>query len=100
MIETTIQPTTEAAPFGSPSIRKAYVTGSRPDIRVPVREVALDATPGDGVENAPVRLYDTSGPYTDPSATTDVRAGLPALRQAWIAERGDVEEYDGPRRAA
>ncbi|TAK67273.1 MAG: phosphomethylpyrimidine synthase ThiC [Dehalococcoidia bacterium] len=95
MIETTIDPATGAAPLGSPRIRKAYVTGSRPDIRVPVREVELDPTPGDGAANEPVRLYDTSGPYTDPSITTDVRAGLPPLRQAWIAGRADVEEYAG-----
>ncbi|HXK34469.1 MAG TPA: phosphomethylpyrimidine synthase ThiC [Dehalococcoidia bacterium] len=69
--------------------RKVYLAGSRPDIRVPFREVAL-AEP-----NPPVRLYDTSGPYTDPALTTDVRAGLPPLRATWIRERGDVEEYDG-----
>ncbi len=97
MIQTTIDPATNGAPFGSPRIRKVYVTGSRPDIRVPMREVTLDATPGADApgDNAPVRLYDTSGPYTDPSATTDVRAGLPPLRQPWIAGRGDVEEYAG-----
>jgi len=96
MIDTTMEPTAAGdAPFGSPRIRKMYVTGSRPDIRVPVREVALDPTPGDGVANEPVRLYDASGPYTDPSMATDVRAGLPPLRQPWIEERGDVEAYAG-----
>ncbi|MFC4907280.1 phosphomethylpyrimidine synthase ThiC [Actinomadura gamaensis] len=67
---------------------KTYLQGSRPDLRVPMREVAL--TTGDRVV-----LYDTSGPYTDPAFETDVRRGLPALRAAWIAERGDTEEYEG-----
>ncbi|HLW17371.1 MAG TPA: phosphomethylpyrimidine synthase ThiC [Actinomycetota bacterium] len=73
--------------------RKAYVQGSRADLRVPVREILL--TPMDGEEQAAVRVYDPSGPYTDSGAATDVRSGLPALRDAWIRERGDVEEYDG-----
>jgi phosphomethylpyrimidine synthase len=68
--------------------RKAYVTGSRPDLRVPVREVPLTT-------DETVVLYDTSGPYTDPSYEPDVRRGLPALRAGWITERGDTEEYDG-----
>src|SRR5205085_689245 len=46
-------------------------------------------------ENPPVRVYDTSGPYTDLTALTDVRQGLPPLRRNWILERGDVEAYDG-----
>ncbi|WP_434581757.1 phosphomethylpyrimidine synthase ThiC [Carbonactinospora thermoautotrophica] len=71
-----------------PSSRKAYLTGSRPDIRVPVREVLL--TNGDSIQ-----LYDTSGPYTDPAYEVDVRRGLPPLRARWIAERGDTEEYEG-----
>jgi len=80
---------------GSPirGSRKAYVQGSRPDLRVPVREILL--TPLDGEEPAAVRVYDCSGPYTDANARIDVRAGLPALRDAWIRERGDVEEYEG-----
>ncbi|GAA2594391.1 phosphomethylpyrimidine synthase ThiC [Actinomadura fulvescens] len=68
--------------------RKTYLQGSRPDIRVPMREVPL--TNGDTVV-----LYDTSGPYTDAAYETDVRRGLPALRSAWIAERGDTAEYEG-----
>jgi len=68
--------------------RKTYLQGSRPDLRVPMREVLL--TTGDSVV-----LYDTSGPYTDPATTTDVRRGLPALRAGWIAERADSEEYEG-----
>ncbi|WP_433232391.1 phosphomethylpyrimidine synthase ThiC [Actinomadura formosensis] len=71
-----------------PAARKTYLQGSRPDIRVPMREVPL--TNGDVVV-----LYDTSGPYTDPEQDTDVRRGLPALREAWIAERGDTAPYDG-----
>ena len=68
--------------------RKTYLTGSRPDLRVPMREVLLST--GDSVV-----LYDTSGPYTDPACETDVRRGLPRLREAWIAERGDTAPYEG-----
>lgn len=81
-----------------PGSRKVHVTGSRPDLRVPFREVALSPTTnrsGANTPNPPVRLYDTSGPYTDPACSTDVRAGLLPLRQGWIRERGDVEEYTG-----
>ena len=86
-----------ASPLGSaeattgtsfPGSRKTYLQGSRPDLQVPMREVAL--TNGDSVV-----LYDTSGPYTDTSLRTDIRLGLPALRKQWIAERGDVEAYQG-----
>ncbi len=70
--------------------RKIYVTGSRPDIRVPAREITLS-----GGEPA-LRLYDTSGPYTDPDAFLDVKLGLPPLRRPWIVGRGDVEELAGP----
>lgn len=78
--------------------RKVYVEGSRPDIRVPFREISLSDTPSAfGAEkNPPVVVYDTSGPYTDPDANIDIRNGLPALRAQWIMERGDVEELDGP----
>ncbi|MDX6199558.1 MAG: phosphomethylpyrimidine synthase [Actinomycetota bacterium] len=71
-----------------PGSRKTYLQGSRPDLQVPMREVEL--TTGDRVV-----LYDTSGPYTDPSLRTDVRLGLPTLRRTWIEERADTEEYDG-----
>jgi len=86
---------TAAAPF--PASRKAYLPGSRPDIRVPVREIALTPTTGRfGDEaNAPVPVYDTSGPYTDPDVQTDIRQGLPQLRRPWVLERGDVEAYPG-----
>src|SRR5262245_38707849 len=77
----------------SPASRKIYVTGSRADIRVPMREIAL--TGG----NAPLRLYDTSGPYTDPNADLDLKRGLSPLRLGWIVDRGDVEELPGPSSA-
>ena len=70
--------------------RKIYVTGSRPDIRVPMREITLSGG------NPALRLYDTSGPYTDPEAFLDVKLGLPALRLPWITGRADVEELNGP----
>jgi phosphomethylpyrimidine synthase len=73
--------------------RKAYIQGSRADLRVPVREILL--TPLDGEQPAAVPVYDSSGPYTDAGVSVDIRAGLPPIRDAWIRERGDVEEYDG-----
>ncbi len=76
-----------------PNSRKIYVQGSRPDIRVPMREIAqADTHTQNGVErNPPIWVYDTSGPYTDPAAAIDVRAGLATLREVWIEERGDTE---------
>ena len=73
-----------------PSSRKIYVSGSRPDLHVPMREIAQSATAD--VPNPPITVYDCSGPYTDPAAAIDIRKGLPALRATWIAERGDTEE--------
>ncbi|WP_406382665.1 phosphomethylpyrimidine synthase ThiC [Streptomyces sp. NBC_01618] len=67
---------------------KGYVQGSRPDLRVPVRQVHL-------TNGKDVTLYDTSGPYTDPTTETDVRRGLAPLRESWIIARGDTEEYPG-----
>ena len=80
-----------------PNSRKIYVTGSRPDIRVPMREISLADTRTDkGIEkNPPVLVYDTSGPYTDPAVRIDLRAGLPDVRSAWIDERGDTEILPG-----
>src|SRR5262249_16912371 len=80
-----------------PGSRKVYQQGSRDDLRVPAREVALAPTSGrfGEEENAPLRVYATSGPYTDPEAAIDIRQGLLPLRRHWILERGDVEEYDG-----
>ncbi len=73
--------------------QKIYVAGSRPDIRVPMREVILADTHTDlgGEKNPPVRVYDTSGPYTDPTVTIDLRTGLQSIRSAWIEERNDTE---------
>jgi phosphomethylpyrimidine synthase len=80
-----------------PSSKKVYVTGSRPDIKVPMREIELSPTTGTfgEEENQPLRVYDTSGPYTDQNYSVDITKGLPAIRSTWIHERGDVEEYEG-----
>jgi phosphomethylpyrimidine synthase len=80
-----------------PRSRKIYVEGSRPDIRVPMREISLHDTPTDfgGEANAPVLVYDTSGPYTDPDVIIDVRKGLADVRSAWIDARGDTERLGG-----
>ncbi|MBN7741929.1 phosphomethylpyrimidine synthase ThiC [Bacillus velezensis] len=77
--------------------KKVYAEGSSPDIRVPMREISLSATTGafGEEENAPVRVYDTSGPYTDPDVQIDIHEGLGALRTKWITGRGDVDEYNG-----
>ncbi|MET0505054.1 MAG: phosphomethylpyrimidine synthase ThiC, partial [Luteibacter sp.] len=77
--------------------RKIHVGGSRSDLRVAMREIAQSATPTlfGGEPNPPIVVYDTSGPYTDPSHRVDLAAGLPALRAGWIEERGDVERLDG-----
>jgi phosphomethylpyrimidine synthase len=75
-----------------PGSKKTYVTGGKDgSLRVPFREVALEPS----ANEPPVRLYDTSGPYTDESVKIDVYQGLPRMRDAWIRARGDVEEYDG-----
>ena len=75
-----------------PASSRVYVTGSRADLRVPMREIRLSPTSTDEgtVENQPVYVYDTSGPYTDPDARIDLRAGLVPLRENWIEERGDT----------
>jgi len=79
-----------------PASRKVYIEGSRKDVRVPMREIVLSPTktPQGMVENKPVRVYDTTGPYTDPDFEPDVEKGLPPLRRNWIVERGDVEEME------
>src|SRR5476649_1430065 len=92
----------QAAITPLPNSRKVYVEGSRPDIRVPMREISQADTPASfGFEaNPPVYVYDTSGPYTDPDAVIDIRAGLAATpRLPWILERGDTEELSGPSSA-
>jgi phosphomethylpyrimidine synthase len=80
-----------------PNSRKIHVEGSRPDIRVPMREIAQsDTSASMGAEkNPPLVVYDTSGPYTDPTAAIDIRRGLPALRAPWIEERGDTTPLEG-----
>ena len=77
--------------------KKVYVEGTRPDIQVPMREIWLSPTTGTiGEEvNQPVRVYDTSGPYTDSDYLADILKGLRPLRRSWVVERGDVEEYVG-----
>jgi len=81
-----------------PNSRKVYVEGSRPDIRVPMREISQADTPaGMGIEkNPPIYVYDCSGPYTDPAAKIDIRSGLPAMREGWISERNDTEQLAAP----
>jgi len=83
----------EAAVKPLPNSRKIYVEGSRPDVRVPMREITQADTPTafGGEKNPPIYVYDCSGPYTDPAARIDIRNGLPALRAGWIAERNDTE---------
>ncbi len=78
--------------------KKIYVTGSREDIRVPMREISQAATQTDGgvEENPPITVYDTSGPYTDPAIKVDLLKGMPDLRSPWILERGDTEQLAGP----
>uniref|UniRef100_UPI003571345C phosphomethylpyrimidine synthase ThiC n=1 Tax=Chitinilyticum piscinae TaxID=2866724 RepID=UPI003571345C len=80
-----------------PNSRKVYVEGSRPDIRVPMREISQDDTPTmfGGEQNPAIYVYDCSGPYTDPAAKIDVRKGLEPIRAAWIEERNDTEILDG-----
>ncbi|PSA96831.1 phosphomethylpyrimidine synthase ThiC [Bacillus atrophaeus] len=77
--------------------KKVYVEGSSPDIQVPIREIGLSPTTGSfgEEENAPVRVYDSSGPYTDPNQQINIHDGLQPLRHKWISGRGDVEEYEG-----
>ncbi|MDQ7000318.1 MAG: phosphomethylpyrimidine synthase ThiC [Mariprofundus sp.] len=80
-----------------PNSRKVYIEGSRPDIRVPMREISLSPThtnAGDE-ENAPILVYDTSGPYTDPDVELDLQKGLPDVRTGWIEERDDTEFLTG-----
>src|ERR1043165_9707511 len=81
-----------------PNSRRIYIDGEQPGVRVPFREIDQNPTrnfKNELEENPPVRVYDTSGPYGDPSLRTDVREGLTQLRRDWIIDRGDVEEYEG-----
>ncbi len=81
-----------------PNSRKIYVTGSRPDIQVPMREISQSDTPANmGAEKNPaIYVYDCSGPYTDPAVKIDIRSGLAAPRTPWILERNDTEALAGP----
>ena len=86
--------TLSTTPF--PASRKIYVAGTQPGVRVPMREIALTPTKpmngGPDTPNEPVAVYDTSGPYTDPSVEIDVRSGLAPLRRPWVLSRQDVDE--------
>ncbi|KER87459.1 thiamine biosynthesis protein ThiC [Xanthomonas arboricola pv. celebensis] len=91
------QSLSEAVTQPIPGSRKIFVQGSRADLQVPMREIALTRTPTlfGGEDNAPLSVYDTSGPYTDPHAAIDLVAGLAPLRARWIAERGDTVALEG-----
>jgi len=81
-----------------PHSRRIYVEGKQTGVRVPFREITQTPTRNFDntlIENPPVRVYDTSGPWGDPAVTCDVTEGLPSLRGDWVAGRGDVEEYEG-----
>jgi len=83
------------APF--PKSRKVYVPGQQFPIRVAMREISLDKTRlsnGKLEENSPVTVYDTSGPYSDPSVDIDIRKGLPRIREQWILDRSDVDQLE------
>jgi len=88
--ETTVSTTDARQPF--PNSRKVYIEGSRPDIRVPMREISLSpTTTTEGIEeNHPILVYDTSGPYTDSEVELDLEKGLPDVRTSWIEERDDT----------
>jgi len=88
------QELSEAVTRPIPGSRKIHVQGSRPDLKVPMREITQAQTPTlfGGEANPAITVYDTSGPYTDPAYTVDLVAGLPALRAAWIMERGDTQQ--------
>jgi phosphomethylpyrimidine synthase len=88
----------EAAIQPLPNSRRVYVEGSRPDIRVPMREISQSDTPASfGAEkNPPIFVYDTSGPYGDPAVSIDIRNGIPAVRLPWIEGRADTETLAGP----
>ncbi|MDA2321300.1 phosphomethylpyrimidine synthase ThiC [Bacillus cereus group sp. Bc177] len=76
-----------------PGSKKVYVDGPRAGMKVPMREIEQSET--SGVSNPPIRVYDTSGPYTDPAYKVELEKGIPTPRHSWILERGDVEAYEG-----
>ena len=81
-----------------PGSKKIYIEGSRPDIQVPMREITQSptTTTAEPEENPPITVYDTSGPFTDPSVSIDLLKGMPDLRSKWREEREDTEQLDGP----
>ena len=83
--------------FAYPNSDKIYLSGSRADMRVPLRQIRQDDTVfAQGREpNPPIPVYDTSGPYGDPNAEIDLKQGLADVRGTWIAERGDTEQLAG-----
>ncbi|MFP5181276.1 phosphomethylpyrimidine synthase ThiC [Bacillus altitudinis] len=97
MNEKTNVPSTQSLLSNFEGSRKVYEQGSRPDILVPKREIVLTntVTQAGDIENEPIRVYDTSGPYTDEEAHIDVTKGLKRLRSVWIKEREDTESYEG-----
>ncbi|MHA7880720.1 MAG: phosphomethylpyrimidine synthase ThiC [Saccharospirillum sp.] len=101
-----VQQLSDAATRPFPNSRRVYLQGSRSDIAVGMRAIALSPTVVGGTAqepirraNSPVYVYDTAGPYTDPDATIDLRRGLPALRTPWIEERADTETLAQPSSA-
>ena len=93
--------TADNSGYQFPASQKVYLTGSRPDISVPMREIALSPTqsvPGGPViaENDPFRVYDTSGHYTDPGYVHDVRAGLAPIRLAYSGSQATSRSWSRP----
>ncbi|MED1055492.1 phosphomethylpyrimidine synthase ThiC [Bacillus mycoides] len=76
-----------------PGSKKVYVDGTREGMKVPMREIKQSDT--NGVQNPPIRVYDTSGPYTDPEYKVELEKGIPTPRHSWTLGRGDVEAYEG-----
>lgn len=97
MNEKTNVPSTQSLLSNFEGSRKVYEQGSRPDILVPKREIVLTntVTQAGDIQNEPIRVYDTSGPYTDADTHIDVTKGLKRLRSKWIKEREDTESYEG-----
>ncbi|MGH8162184.1 MAG: phosphomethylpyrimidine synthase ThiC, partial [Gammaproteobacteria bacterium] len=100
-VQTRTHKLSEEATRPWPASRRIYATGTRPDLRVALREVLQTSTltSGEPDDNPPIPVYDTSGPYTDPGADIDLTRGLAPLRAGWIAERGDTEELLQPSSA-
>jgi phosphomethylpyrimidine synthase len=98
IMSSAIKPKTDSNEVSLPNSHRIYVEGSQEGVRVPFREITQNPTrnfDGTLIDNPPVRVYDTSGPWGDPLVHCDVGEGLPALRRDWIVDRNDVEEYEG-----